>query len=42
MYEELMEQVVSQENATVAWKAVKGNKGAAGCRVVFKPGIFCS
>jgi RNA-directed DNA polymerase len=30
MHEELMEQVVSQENATVAWQAVKRNKGAAG------------
>lgn len=30
MYEELMEQVVSQENATKAWRAVKSNKGAPG------------
>ena len=30
MHEELMEQVVTQENATLAWQAVKGNKGAAG------------
>jgi group II intron reverse transcriptase/maturase len=30
MHEELMEQVVSQENATVAWQAVKRNQGAAG------------
>jgi hypothetical protein len=30
MYEELMEQVVSQENATKAWLAVKRNGGAAG------------
>jgi len=30
MYEELMEQIVTQENATEAWKAVKGNKGKPG------------
>ena len=30
MYEQLMEQVVSKENATAAWKAVTRNKGAAG------------
>jgi len=30
MYEELMEQVVKQENATAAWKAVKRNQGAPG------------
>ena len=30
MYEELMEQVVSPENATAAWKAVKRNHGAPG------------
>ena len=30
MYESLMEQVVSRENATVAWEAVKRNRGAAG------------
>jgi group II intron reverse transcriptase/maturase len=30
MYESLMEQVVSRENATVAWQAVKRNGGAAG------------
>jgi hypothetical protein len=30
MYENLMEQIVSQENATVAWEAVKRNQGAPG------------
>jgi len=30
MYESLMEQVVSRENATAAWQAVKRNGGAAG------------
>ncbi|HEY5981944.1 MAG TPA: group II intron reverse transcriptase/maturase [Anaerolineales bacterium] len=30
MYEQLMEQVVSQENATAAWLAVKRNGGAPG------------
>ena len=30
MYEELMEQVVTQENATAAWLAVKRNGGAPG------------
>ena len=30
MYEELMEAVVGQDNATKAWKAVKRNKGAPG------------
>ena len=30
MYEELMEQIVSQENATAALMAVKRNRGAAG------------
>ena len=30
MYEELMEQIVSLENATAAWKAVKRNHGAPG------------
>ena len=30
MYEDLMEQVVTPENATTAWKAVKRNKGAPG------------
>jgi RNA-directed DNA polymerase len=30
MYEELMEQVVTKENATVAWQAVKRNAGAPG------------
>jgi len=30
MYESLMEQVVSRENATAAWLAVKRNRGAAG------------
>lgn len=30
MHEELMEQMVSQANATEAWKAVKRNKGAPG------------
>jgi RNA-directed DNA polymerase len=30
MYEELMEQIVRPENATVAWKAVKRNQGAPG------------
>ena len=30
MYEQLMEQVVSRENATAAWLAVKRNGGAAG------------
>lgn len=30
MHEELMERVVTQENATLAWQAVKRNKGAAG------------
>jgi len=30
MYEQLMEQIVSQENATVAWEAVKRNQGAPG------------
>jgi RNA-directed DNA polymerase len=30
MHEELMEQVVTQENATAAWLAVKRNGGAAG------------
>lgn len=30
MYEELMEQVVTRENATQAWLAVKRNGGAAG------------
>ena len=30
MHEEMMEQVVSRENATVAWKAVKANQGAPG------------
>jgi RNA-directed DNA polymerase len=30
MYESLMEQVVSRENATAAWRAVKRNRGAAG------------
>jgi len=30
MYESLMEQVVSRENATAAWLAVKRNGGAAG------------
>lgn len=30
MYEELMEQVVTKENATKAWLAVKRNRGAAG------------
>lgn len=30
MYENLMEAVVSQENATQAWKAVKRNRGAPG------------
>jgi hypothetical protein len=32
MYENLMEQIVSQENATVAWEAVKRNQGAPGIR----------
>ena len=30
MYEDLMEQVVTQENATAAWLAVKRNRGAPG------------
>ena len=30
MYEELMEEVVAQANAEVAWKAVKRNQGAPG------------
>jgi RNA-directed DNA polymerase len=30
MHEELMEQVVTQENATAAWRAVKRNGGASG------------
>ena len=30
MYEELMEQVVSRDNATAAWRAVKRNQGAPG------------
>jgi len=30
MYESLMEQVVSPENATAAWRAVKRNGGAPG------------
>ena len=30
MYEELMEEVVTQENATAAWLAVKRNGGAPG------------
>ena len=30
MHEELMEQVVTQDNATVAWRAVKRNGGAPG------------
>lgn len=30
MHEELMEQVVTQENATAAWRAVKRNAGAPG------------
>jgi len=30
MHEELMEQVVTQENATAAWRAVKRNGGAPG------------
>ena len=30
MYENLMEQVVSRENATAAWLAVKRNGGAPG------------
>jgi 2-succinyl-5-enolpyruvyl-6-hydroxy-3-cyclohexene-1-carboxylate synthase len=30
MHEELMEQVVSEANATQAWLAVKRNRGAAG------------
>lgn len=30
MHEELMEQVVTQENATAAWRAVKRNQGAPG------------
>jgi RNA-directed DNA polymerase len=30
MYENLMEQIVTRENATVAWQAVKRNQGAAG------------
>jgi group II intron reverse transcriptase/maturase len=30
MHEELMEQVVSRENATAAWQAVKRNAGSAG------------
>jgi RNA-directed DNA polymerase len=30
MYENLMEQIVSRENATVAWEAVKRNQGAPG------------
>jgi len=30
MHEELMEQVVTQENATAAWEAVKRNAGAPG------------
>jgi group II intron reverse transcriptase/maturase len=30
MHEELMEQVVEQENATAAWRAVKANAGAPG------------
>jgi len=30
MYENLMEQIVTQENATDAWEAVKRNKGAPG------------
>jgi len=30
MYEQLMEQIVSRENATVAWEAVKRNRGAPG------------
>lgn len=30
MHEELMETMVTQENATEAWKAVKRNKGSAG------------
>src|ERR1035441_9715386 len=30
MHEELMEQVVTQENATAAWLAVKRNAGAPG------------
>ena len=30
MHEELMEQVVTQENATAAWLAVKRNGGAPG------------
>jgi RNA-directed DNA polymerase len=30
MYENLMEQIVTPENATAAWEAVQGNKGAPG------------
>jgi hypothetical protein len=30
MHEELMEQVVKQENATAAWRAVQRNQGAPG------------
>ena len=30
MHEELMERVVTQENATAAWQAVKRTKGAPG------------
>ena len=30
MHEELMEQVVTQANATAAWRAVKRNGGAPG------------
>ena len=30
MYEELMEQMVSPENAREAWKAVKRNQGSPG------------
>jgi retron-type reverse transcriptase len=30
MYENLMEQMVTQENATTAWLAVKRNRGASG------------
>jgi len=30
MHEDLMERVVTQENATAAWRAVKRNGGAPG------------
>ena len=30
MHEDLMERVVTSENATAAWKAVKRNQGAPG------------